>query len=171
MADGIALEGMRLVAQALPRAYHNGADMEARAWMLTAASMGATAFQKGLGGVHALAHPIGALYNTHHGLTNAILLPYVMVANRLAIADRMPQLGRILNLDNPDFDSVLHWVLKFRERLDIPHTLREAGVPDDDIQNVGRLAQQDPCAADNPVALDAEQYAAIFAKALSGDMG
>lgn len=170
MADGIALEGMRLVSEALPRAYHNGTDMEARSLMLTAASMGATAFQKGLGGVHALAHPIGALYNTHHGLANAILLPYVMVANKPAIASRMQKLGRTLNLENPDFDGVLHWVLQLRERLDIPHTLREAGVPAEDAVEVGRMAQRDPCAGSNPICFSAEQYAEIFSKALVGDM-
>jgi alcohol dehydrogenase class IV len=170
MAEGIALEGMRLVAEALPRAYDDGTDIEARCWMLTAASMGATAFQKGLGGVHAIAHPIGALYNTHHGLANAILLPYVMVANREAIAERMKLLGRILNLDNPSFGGVLQWVLQFRERLGIPHTLKEAGVPDDGIDEIGRQAAQDPCAAGNPISFSAQQYGAIFAKALVGTL-
>ena len=170
LAEGVALEGMRLVAEALPRAYDNGTDIEARCWMLTAASMGATAFQKGLGGVHAIAHPIGALYNTHHGLANAILLPYVMVANREAIAGRMKLLGRILNLDNPGFDSVLQWVLQFRERLGIPHTLKEAGVPDDGIDEIGRRAAQDPCAAGNPISFSAQQYGAIFARALVGTL-
>jgi alcohol dehydrogenase class IV len=170
MAEGIALEGMRLVAEALPRAYDNGTDIEARCWMLTAASMGATAFQKDLGGVHAIAHPIGALYNTHHGLVNAILLPYVMVANREAIAGRMNLLGRILNLDNPGFDGVLQWVLQFRERLGIPHTLKEAGVPDDGIDEIGRRAAQDPCAAGNPITFSAQQYGAIFARALVGTL-
>ncbi len=170
MAEGIALEGMRLVAEALPRAYDNGDDLEARGWMLTAASRGATAFQKGLGGVHAIAHPVGALYNTHHGLTNAILLPYVMVANRAAIAQRMKLLGRILDLENPSFDGVLRWVLAFRERLDIPHTLKEAGVPDDGIEDIGRQAALDPCAPGNPVSFSARQYGAIFARALTGTL-
>jgi alcohol dehydrogenase class IV len=170
MAEGIALEGMRLVAEALPRAYDDGSDLEARRWMLTAASMGATAFQKGLGGVHAIAHPVGALYNTHHGLANAILLPYVMVANRDAIAQRMKLLGRILDLDNPSFDGVLQWVLAFRERLGIPHTLKEAGVPDDGIEEIGRQAEQDPCASGNPISFSAQQYGAIFARALVGKL-
>ena len=170
MADGIALEGMRLVAEALPRAYDDGGDLEARGWMLTAASMGATAFQKGLGGVHAIAHPVGALYNTHHGLANAILLPYVMAANREAIAQRMKLLGRILDLENPSFDGVLQWVLAFRERLGIPHTLKEAGVPDDGIEEIGRQAVQDPCASGNPISFSAQQYGAIFSRALVGIM-
>ena len=170
MAEGIALEGMRLVAEALPRAYDDGTDLEARCWMLTAASMGATAFQKDLGGVHAIAHPIGALYNTHHGLANAILLPYVMVANKEAIAGRMKLLGRILDLDNPSFEGVLQWVLQFRERLGIPHTLKDAGVPDDGIEEIGRRAAQDPCAAGNPIPFNAQEYAAIFSNALLGTL-
>lgn len=170
MAEGIALEGMRLVAEALPRAYDDGTDLEARLWMLTAASMGATAFQKDLGGVHAIAHPVGALYNTHHGLANAILLPYVMLANKEAIAGRMKLLGRILNLEKPDFDGVLQWVLQFRERLGIPHTLKEVGVPDDGIEEIGRRAAQDPCAAGNPIPFSAQQYGAIFARALAGTL-
>jgi len=170
MAEGIALEGMRLVAEALPRAYDDGTDLEARCWMLTAASMGATAFQKDLGGVHAIAHPIGALYNTHHGLANAIILPYVMVANKEAIADRMKLPGRVLDLDNPSFDGMLQWVLQFRERLGIPHTLKEAGVPDDGIEEIGKRAALDPCAAGNPIPFNARQYSAIFAKALGGSL-
>jgi alcohol dehydrogenase class IV len=170
MAEGIALEGMRLVGVALPRAYDDGNDLEARGWMLTAASMGATAFQKGLGGVHAIAHPVGALYDTHHGLANAILLPYVMVANREAIAQRMKLLGRVLDLDDPSFDGVLQWVLQFRERLGIPHTLKEAGVPDDGIEEIGRQAALDPCAPGNPIPFSARQYGAIFASALNGTL-
>ncbi len=170
MAEGIALEGMRLVAEALPRAYDDGTDLEARCWMLTAASMGATAFQKDLGGVHAIAHPIGALYNTHHGLANAIILPYVMVANKEAIAVRMKLPGRVLDLDNPSFDGMLQWVLQFRERLGIPHTLKEAGVPDDGIEEIGKRAALDPCAAGNPIPFNARQYSAIFAKALGGSL-
>src|SRR5258706_3986587 len=98
LADGIALEGMRLIAEYLPRAYDNGADIEARSRMLAAASMGATAFQKGLGGVHAIAHPVGAWYGTHHGLANAVILPYVMLHNRAAIAERARVIARVLDL-------------------------------------------------------------------------
>jgi alcohol dehydrogenase class IV len=113
---------------------------------------------------------VGALYDTHHGLANAILLPYVMVANRDAIAGRMELLGRILDLDKPSFDGVLQWVLAFRECLGIPHTLQEAGVPDDGIEEVGRQAALDPCAAGNPIAFSAQQYGAIFARTLVGEL-
>ncbi|MDB5366039.1 MAG: iron-containing alcohol dehydrogenase [Rhodospirillales bacterium] len=171
MADGIALEGMRLVAEYLVRAYRDGGDVEARANMLAAASMGAVAFQKGLGAVHALAHPIGALYDTHHGLTNAVLLPYVMRFNRDAIAPRMVLVGRLLGLDRPDFDGVLDWVLRLRLVLGIPATLREIGVDEARAEEIGEMAARDPSASGNPVAVDATSLTTIFRKAVDGDLG
>ena len=168
MAEGIALEGMRLIAEALPAAYDNGQDIAARSKMLAAASMGATAFQKGLGGVHALAHPIGAVYDTHHGLTNAVLLPYVMQANRAAIEDAMLRLGRVLGLDNPGYDAVFQWVLSFRERLDIPHSLADIGVPGERAGDIGEMAARDPSAGGNPIPLSPADYARIFTSAVEG---
>ncbi len=168
MAEGIALEGMRLIAEALPAAYDNGQDIAARSKMLAAASMGATAFQKGLGGVHALAHPIGAVYDTHHGLTNAVLLPYVMQANRAAIEDAMLRLGRVLGLDNPGYDAVFQWVLSFRERLDIPHSLTDIGVPGERAGDIGEMAARDPSAGGNPIPLSPADYARIFTSAVEG---
>ena len=168
MAEGIALEGMRLVSEALPVAYRDGSNIEARGKMLVAASMGATAFQKDLGGVHALAHPLGAMYDIHHGLANAILLPYVMVANRDVIAERMALPGRLLNLHCPDFDGMLSWILSFRQELGIPDTLAEAGIPDHDAAEVGRRAAIDPCASGNPVLFSAGQYQQVFLNALKG---
>ena len=170
MAEGIALEGMRLVSEALPVAYRDGGNIDARGKMLVAASMGATAFQKDLGAVHALAHPLGGMYDIHHGLANAILLPYVMVANREAIAERMSLPGRILNLHCPDFDGMLAWVLSFRQELGIPDTLAEAGIPDHDFAKVGRRAAVDSCASGNPLKFDARQYEQIFLNALSGKL-
>jgi len=114
LADGIALEGMRLVKEYLPRAVKNGSDLEARSRMLAAASMGAIAFQKGLGAVHAIAHPISAFYDTHHGLTNGILLPYVMMFNRPAIDPKMDLLARVLGLPDGRFSTVLAWLVEFR---------------------------------------------------------
>src|SRR5207247_5418991 len=114
LADGVALEGMRLIQTYLPRACDNGKDLEARSRMLAAASMGATAFQKGLGGVHAIAHPVGAYFNTHHGLTNAVLLPYVIVHNRRAIESHLPVIARTLNLPGEPYAAVFDWVLTFR---------------------------------------------------------
>jgi alcohol dehydrogenase class IV len=171
MADGIAMEGMRLVAEYLPRAYKDGKDIEARANMLAAASMGAAAFQKGLGGVHALAHPLGAVYDKHHGLLNAILLPYVMVRNRDAIAEKMDLLSRVLNLQGKGFDAVLKWTLEFRKTLGIPATLAEIGVPADRIADIGVMALADPSSGGNPIALTAADYAEIFRHALTGELG
>src|SRR6202020_1596734 len=125
LADGIALEGMRLIQTYLPRACKDGGDIEARAHMLAAASMGATAFQKGLGGVHAIAHPVGSWFNTHHGLTNAVILPYVMTYNRNAIADKAAVITRVLDLPVRGFEGFLGWVLEFRRELGIPHSLAE----------------------------------------------
>lgn len=170
MADGIALEGMRLIKEYLPRAYAQGEDLEARGYMLAAASMGAAAFQKGLGGVHALAHPIGAVYDTHHGLTNAVLLPYVMVHNRAAIAERLVTLGRLLGLADPSFDGVLSWVLDFRKALGIPHRLQEIGVPSDRAEELGHMAVADPSSGGNPVPMDAAGYTRIIHAALEGSL-
>src|SRR3954452_10279880 len=114
MGDGIAVEGMRLVKEYLPRAYRNGADIEARAHMMSAAAMGATAFQKGLGAIHALSHPAGALYDTHHGLTNAVFMPYVLVYNRQAIENRIERLAAYIGL-RPSFQVFLDWVLQLRK--------------------------------------------------------
>lgn len=168
MADGIALEGMRLVSQALPRAFDDGKDIKARADMLAAASMGATAFQKGLGGIHALSHSVGVLYNTHHGRTNAVVMPYIMRRNESAISERMDLLGRVLGLPTPTYAGVLDWVMNFRARVGIENTLTELGVPGDEADRMGAMAEVDPPAASNPVLLTAADYTAVFRKALEG---
>jgi len=170
LADGIALEGMRLIQTYLPRACENGTDIEARSRMLAAASMGATAFQKGLGGVHAIAHPVGAYYNTHHGLTNAVLLPYVMAHNRPAIEAPLAVIARVLDLPGAPYAAVFEWVLGFRKRLAIPHSLAEIGVPPDDADTIGREAELDPSAAGNPLPTDARGYARLFRAAVRGDL-
>jgi alcohol dehydrogenase class IV len=175
MADGIALEGMKLVAENLPRAYKDGKDIEARAAMLIAATMGAAAFQKGLGGVHALAHPLGGTYDKPHGLLNAVLLPYVVVRNRAVLGEKMEQLSRVLHLagkgyNAAGFDAVLKWMLDFRKQLGIPHTLAEIGVPADRVPDIGKMALADPSAGGNPIPLTAADYADVFAKALKGDL-
>ncbi len=170
MADGIALEGMRLCKDYLGRAYRDGKDIEARSRMLAAASMGAAAFQKGLGGVHALAHPIGAVYDTHHGLTNAVLLPYVMQHNRAAIAERMKLLARVLDLSGNGYDAVFDWVLAWRYELGIPNTLAEIKVPVDDAAMIGRMAEADPSAGGNPCPVDAAALEKVFRKAVAGDL-
>jgi alcohol dehydrogenase class IV len=169
-ADGLALEGMRLIQTYLPRACDDGRDLEARSRMLAAASMGAAAFQKGLGGVHAIAHPVGAYFNTHHGLTNAVLLPYVMAHNRPAIEAHLPVIARALSLSGEPFESVFNWTLGFRRRLNIPHSLAEIGVPLTNPDLIGQEASLDPSAAGNPRPTDAATYARIFRSAVRGDL-
>jgi hypothetical protein len=168
MADGLALEGMRLVIEHLPRAVDHGDDMEARSRMLAAASMGAAAFQKGLGAVHAISHPVGALYDTHHGLTNAVVLPYVMVHNRPAIEEKMRHLAAVLGLSHPNFDAVLTHVLYLREHMGIPHALSSLGVDDARAEEVARFAEADPSAGGNPVPVRAADLEKIFRAVVRG---
>jgi alcohol dehydrogenase class IV len=170
MAEGIAIEGIRLVQRYLPRAVADGSDIEARTQLLVAASMGATAFQKGLGGMHALAHPLGALYDAHHGLLNAILMPYVLEANRSAIEDRIERLARYLDIPDPNFYGFLRWVLELREQLSIPHSLSAIDIDDNDAEKVGRMAVEDPSAGGNPVNFSAEEYSGIFRAAVHGEL-
>jgi alcohol dehydrogenase class IV len=168
LADGIALEGMRLIHRFLPRACADGKDIEARAQMLAAASMGATAFQKGLGGVHAIAHPVGSWFNTHHGLTNAIILPYVMTFNRRAIGEKAEDISRVLNLPQRGYEGFLAWVLQMRRDLGIPHSLAEIGVHANNAAVIGSEAAIDPSAGGNPIKVDATQLEHIFRAAVAG---
>jgi len=170
LADGVALEGMRLIKAYLPRATRNGGDLEARSRMLAAASMGATAFQKGLGAVHAIAHPVGSFFDTHHGLTNAVITPYVIVHNRDAIADRMKDVARVLDLPRPGVEGVLAWVLDFRKELGIPHSLADIGVTLKNPAEIGREAAIDPSAGGNPIPVDAATLERIFRSAVKGDL-
>lgn len=168
MAEGIAVEGMRRIDLYLLRAYHEGGDLEARMNMLVASSMGATAFQRGLGAMHALAHPLGALFDAHHGTLNAVLMPYVLRANERAIGEPMVRLGRYLNLDQPGTSAVIDWVLDLRERLGIPHSLAALGIDTRQADKVGRMAVVDPSSGTNPVALDTDAYRGIFVAAVEG---
>ncbi|SDL25792.1 hypothetical protein SAMN05192555_103207 [Franzmannia pantelleriensis] len=168
MAEGIAVEGMRRVCHYLPRAYADGSDLEARMNMLVASSMGATAFQRGLGAMHALAHPLGALYDAHHGTLNAILMPYVLRANEQAIGEQMVRLGRYLDLRQPGTATVIDWVLEMRQRLAIPHTLAELKMDTQQADKVGQMAVADPSSGTNPIAFDAGQYRDIFVAAVEG---
>jgi alcohol dehydrogenase class IV len=170
LADGVALEGMRLIHRYLPRACANGKDIEARAQMLAAASMGATAFQKGLGGVHAIAHPVGSWFNTHHGLTNAVLLPYVMAHNRNAIAGKVDVIARVLDLPVRGYEGLLAWVLDMRRDLGIPHALSAIGVSADKAEIIGREAAIDPSAGGNPTPVDAAALERIFRAAVAGNL-
>jgi alcohol dehydrogenase class IV len=170
LADGMALEGMRLIARFLPRACADGRDIEARANMLAAASMGAAAFQKGLGAVHAIAHPVGSWFDTHHGLTNAIVLPYVMRHNRSAIAGKCELIARLLGLQRPSFEALFEWVLELRQTLGIPHSLAQLGVDVSKASVIGEQAARDPSAAGNPTPVDATTLARIFRAAAAGDL-
>lgn len=168
MARGIAVEGMRLIKNWLPAAHANGADIEARSHMLVASSMGATAFQRGLGAMHALAHPLGALYDAHHGTLNAIVMPYVLVANRPAIEDDITDLTHMLGLPKKGFVAFLDWVLELRQGLDLPHTLSGIGIDDSRAEEIGAMAVKDPTAATNPIPHDATAYAEILKCSVSG---
>ena len=167
MAEGIAIEGIRLVKEYLPQAVANGANLDARMQMLVSSSMGATAFQRGLGGMHALAHPLGALYDAHHGLLNAILMPYVLKANQDVISEKLSRLALYIGLDG-SFEAFLQWVLDIREQLGIPHTLAEIGIDEEKAELVGRMATEDPSAGGNPIAFTQAQYSQLFQNAVQG---
>jgi alcohol dehydrogenase len=167
MADGIAVEGMRLIKEALPRAYANGGDIEARARMLAASAMGAVAFQKGLGAIHSLSHPIGAVYDAHHGLTNAVMMPYVLVFNRRMIEPKIERVARWLGIED-GFDGFLAWILALRAELGVPHTLQALGVPTDRFDDLAAMAVADPTAGGNPEPLDLAGANRLLAEAYSG---
>jgi alcohol dehydrogenase class IV len=167
MADGIAVEGMRLVKENLARACKDGGDLTARAHMMSAAAMGATAFQKALGAIHALSHPVGALYDTHHGLTNAVFMPYVLAFNRAAIDDKIARLAAYLGLA-PRFDAFLAWVLALRAEIGIPHTLAGLKVDDAKFDLMSRMAPKDPTAGGNPIPLDEAVCRRLYEDALAG---
>ncbi|MQT11362.1 iron-containing alcohol dehydrogenase [Segnochrobactrum spirostomi] len=170
MADGIALEGLRLVSIYLPRAVANGRDIEARSRMLAAASMGAAAFQKGLGAVHSISHPVGAFYDTHHGLTNGVVLPYVMLWNRPAIEDRMDAIARLLDLPGRGFDGVLAWILQLRQDLGIANSLADLGVDESRIAELAVQAERDPSTGGNPRPMVAKDFEPVILAAIRGDL-
>jgi alcohol dehydrogenase len=169
LADGIAVEGMRLVNDNLVRAYNDGKDLEARAHMMSAAAMGATAFQKALGAIHALSHPVGALYDTHHGLTNAVFLPYVLIFNRAAIEPKIERLAAFMGL-KPTFTAFLDRTLALRGDLGVPHTLKELGVDDARFDVMSDMAPKDPTAGGNPVPLDAAASRQLYERAYAGTL-
>ncbi len=168
MAEGIAVEGIRLVKDWLPEAVKDGRNLAARAHMLAAASMGATAFQKGLGAIHSLSHPVGAIYDTHHGLTNAVFMPYVLAFNRPAIEDKMGRLAAWLGLKQHSFDAVQDWVLALRAELKIPAKLDGLGVGGERIDEIAQMAAEDPTAPTNPVPAGAPEMRRMFEMALEG---
>jgi alcohol dehydrogenase len=167
LADGVAVEGVRLVFENLPKVVANPGDIDARGHMMSAAAMGATAFQKALGAIHALSHPVGALYDTHHGMTNAVFMPYVLVLNRGAIEEKIARLAAYCGLER-SFDAFLEAILDLRKSLGVPHTLPEFKVDATRRELIGEMAIVDPTAGGNPVPLTKERALEIFDRAMEG---
>jgi alcohol dehydrogenase len=161
MSQGIALEGMRLVKENLPIVAKDGANIDARGKMMAAAMMGAVAFQKGLGAVHALSHPIGAVYNTHHGMTNAVVIPPVLRMNRPLIEDRIARAAAYMGIEG-GFDGFFDYVMELRASLGVPDKLRDLGVGTDRIDELVEMALQDPSTGGNPVKMTRENTKALF---------
>jgi alcohol dehydrogenase class IV len=172
MADGIALEGMRLINEWLILAYEQPENMEARSHMLAAAIMGASAFQKGLGAIHSLSHPVGARYDAHHGLLNAIFMPYVLKLNRPEIDNKMQRLATHLNLENKTsgFDSVYQWILTLLEKLDLPHHLKAINIDATEADLIAQLALADGSSATNPKPLTQALLKSVFVDAVNGHL-
>ena len=169
MAEGIAIEGIKQIKDYLPRAVHHGNDLEARTHMLVASSMGATAFQRGLGAMHALAHPLGAIYDAHHGRLNAILMPYVLLANREAIETKIARLAAYLQITH-GFDGFLDWILHMRQEIGIEHSLSEIGIHEHHLERIATMATQDAAASSNPIIFTVQQYQTVLRAAIRGEL-
>jgi len=167
LAAGVAIEGMRLVKENLATAVKKPKDIEARGQMLVASAMGATAFQRGLGAIHALSHPFGGLYDAHHGLLNGIIMPYVLIANRKKIVEPIERAGRYLGIRG-GFDGFVKWVLRLRKEIGIPHALKEIGIDDKRLDEVAAMAVKDPSAGGNPIQFSEKQYKTLARKCVKG---
>jgi alcohol dehydrogenase class IV len=170
MAEGIAVEGMRLIKAYLPRAVASGADIEARAHMLVASSMGATAFQKGLGAMHSLSHPCSANLNTHHGLTNAVVMPYVLEWNREALQEKFSRLAAWLGLEQRSYAGVLRWILDLRKQIGIPATLAEIGVREEHAGPFAPQAFNDPSTGSNPLTMTERGFEELYLRCIRGTL-
>jgi len=171
MADGIALEGMRLINDWLLEAVNNGSNIEARQNMLTAASMGSTAFQKGLGAIHSLSHPVNAVNNVHHGLSNAIFMPYVLTFNKNVITKKIIKICEYLELKDQSFDGFVNWVLDLRKKLNMPHKLSEViNEKDFDIERLSKMALADPSTEGNPKKLTQTDMKLMYQHSMSGEL-
>ena len=171
MADGIALEGIKLIKDWLLEAVSNGSNVEARMNMLTAASMGSTAFQKGLGAIHSLSHPINALNNIHHGLSNAIFMPYVLTFNKDKIESKIIKICKYLEFEEKSFEAFLKWVLNLRKDLNIPHKLSEViDEKDFDLDRLSKLALDDPSTGGNPKKLNLNDMKIMYQHSMSGEL-
>ena len=170
MADGIAIEGMRLIKKSLLKAVQNGSDMEARADLLAAASMGSTAFQKGLGAIHSLSHPLNAQFNLHHGLSNAIFMPYVLTFNKENIEERIISICDYLSL-NKSFDTFLNWILDLRNELNIPHKLSDIiEIKKMNLDELSKMALDDPSTSSNPKKLTLNDMKVMYEHSISGEL-
>ena len=170
MADGIALEGIKLVKNSLLTAVKNGKNINARLEMLTAASMGSTAFQKGLGAIHSLSHPVNAQFNLHHGLSNAIFMPYVLTYNKKEISDKIISICNYLNLEK-NFNSFLNWIIELRKNLNIPHKLSDViEIKKINLDKLSQMAFEDPSTSGNPKKLLKEDMKIMYEHSLSGKL-
>ena len=170
MAHGMALEGMRLVKDYLPRLMEDGADLEARSQLMVASTVGATAFQKGLGAMHSLTHPAGGLLNTQHGQTISVCMPYVLQFNRPAVEESFEALARYLDLEDRSVNGVTDWVLALRETCGIPHTLADLGIEEDHVETLAPMAAVDPSSGSNPVPVTVESATGLYLKAIRGTL-
>ena len=169
MAEGVALEGMRLVKDNLAKAVKKGKDLDARGNMLVASAMGATAFQKGLGSIHALSHPFGGLYDAHHGLLNGIIMPYVLKANRKKVEAKIDRAAAYLGIKG-GFNGFMKYVLALRKETGIPHALKDIGIDTKRLDEVAKMAIKDPTHEANPVAFTEKQYKSLAKKCVTGDL-
>ena len=170
MADGMAIEGMKLIKNSLIKAFTNGKDVNARMDLLSAASMGSTAFQKGLGAIHSLSHPVNGKFNVHHGLSNAIFMPYVLTFNKPSIENKIISICDYLNL-NKNFDSFLNWILELRKNLNIPHKLSDVmDCNNIDLDELSLMAFKDPSTGGNPKKLSQSDLKEIYIKSISGEL-
>ena len=168
LSQGIALEGMKIIKDNLILAYNDGKNLKARANMLATSSMGSIAFQKGLGAIHSLSHPIGAIYNTHHGLTNAVFMPYVLLRNKEVIENKIIDLSRYLNLPQPSFNTFLDWILELRKSLSIPHTLKELIDDESNFEKMSVMAFNDPSTGSNPIELNDKDFLKLYQQSFDG---
>ena len=170
LSQGIAVEGIAIIHKYLLRVFKDGSDIEARSNMLVASSMGSTAFQKGLGAIHSLSHPVGAIYNTHHGLTNAVFMPYVLLRNQVAIEDKITNLAKYIDLPNPSFDGFMQWILDLRQALVIPHTLKELINDDSRFEEMSVMAFNDPSTGGNPIKLNDKNFLHLYRDSYNGKL-
>jgi alcohol dehydrogenase class IV len=167
MAEGTALEGLRLVKENIQEAYHNGNNIEARAHMLVASMMGAAAFQKGLGAIHSITHPVNSLYNTHHGTTNGTVMPFVLNYNRSTIEEKFIRLANFLDIKN-GFEGIVDWIIELKKEMQIPETLKDMGVNNGDEVKLAPLAQEDPSTGANPLEMSEEKFKELISNCITG---